>query len=91
MVAATVEAGEDGRVHAARVTVGACAPVARRLPGLEAALVGREMDGGLGSVAEAAHLSPLSPIDDIRASSDYRLDAALTLVRRCLDELGAMA
>lgn len=91
MVAAALEAGADGRVRAARVAVGACAPVARRLPALEAALVGRPADDGLGAAAQAAHLAPLSPIDDVRASSAYRQDAALTLVRRCLDELGAMA
>lgn len=91
MVAGLIEAGEDGRVGAARVAIGACSPVARRLPALEAALLGRSVGDGLGAVAEAAHLAPLSPIDDIRASSAYRLDVALTLVQRCLGELGAMA
>ncbi len=91
MVAGLIETDEDGRVRAARVAVGACAPVARRLPALEAALVGCEVDDALGSVAEAAHLSPLTPINDVRGSGAYRLDAALTLVRRCLGELGAVA
>jgi CO/xanthine dehydrogenase FAD-binding subunit len=91
MVAATIETDADGGVRAARVAVGACAPVARRLPALEAALVGRRVDERLGAAAEAAHLAPLSPIDDIRASAAYRHDAALTLVQRCLAGLGAMA
>ncbi len=87
MVAAVVEVDADGRIAAARVSVGACAPTARRLPALEAALAGRPMAPGLGAVAEAGHLDPLAPIDDVRASAAYRRDAALTLVRRALDEL----
>ncbi|MGZ4149329.1 MAG: FAD binding domain-containing protein, partial [Actinomycetota bacterium] len=41
MVAAVVEIGDDDRVRDARVAVGACSPVARRLRGLEAELRGR--------------------------------------------------
>lgn len=91
MVAATIEIGADGMVEAARVAVGACSPVARRLPTLEAALKGRPADGALGAATAAEHLEPLDPIDDVRGSAAYRRDAALTLVRRALNELGAMA
>jgi CO/xanthine dehydrogenase FAD-binding subunit len=90
MVAAVVEA-ERGRVSRARVAVGACAPVARRLPLLEAALAGRPLDGNLGAAAQAGHLAPLNPISDVRAGAAYRLDAALTLLRRLLSQLGAAA
>ena len=89
MVAATVE-HEGGRVRAARVAVGACSPVARRLPELEAALVGERLDAALGAKALASHLKPLTPIGDVRASCEYRSEAALTLVRRTLDQLGAI-
>ena len=88
MVAALVEAADDGTVAAARVAVGACSEVARRLVGLEAELIGRPLDGALGAAATAAHLAPLSPIDDVRGPAAYRIDAALTLVRRALDRLG---
>ncbi len=87
MAAAVIEIDDGGRVVAARVAVGACSEVARRLPALEAALVGRPADSGLGALAVPAHLSSLAPIDDIRGSGAYRLDAALTLVRRTLDRL----
>ena len=63
--------------------------MAQRLPALEDALAGRAFGPGLGEVAEAAHLAPLDPIADVRGSAEYRLDAALTVVRRTLDELGA--
>lgn len=75
---------EDGVVREARVAVGACSPVAQRLPALEAALRGRKMDERLAEVASAAHLAPLAPIDDLRASAEYRLDSALTVVKRTI-------
>ena len=84
MAAATVEVA-DGRVAAARIAVGACSPVAERLPGLEAALEGAPFDGRLAERVEAAHLAPLSPIDDVRGSAAYRSDAVVTVLRRLLE------
>jgi CO/xanthine dehydrogenase FAD-binding subunit len=83
MAAATVEIA-DGRVASARIAVGACSPVAERLPELEAALVGAPIDGRLAERVEAAHLAPLSPIDDVRGSAAYRSDAVVTVLRRLL-------
>ena len=84
MAAATVEVA-DGRVASARIAVGACSPVAERLPGLEAALEGAPIDSRLAERVEAAHLAPLSPIDDVRGSAAYRSDAVVTVLRRLLD------
>jgi CO/xanthine dehydrogenase FAD-binding subunit len=91
MVAAIVEADEAGRVAEARVAVGACSAVAQRLPALEAALAGAPARKGLGALAMPSHLSALTPLSDVRASASYRLDAALTLVRRALDACVAEA
>lgn len=82
MAAATLEM-EHGRVIAARIAVGACSAVAQRLPALEAALVGATVDS-LAARVEATQLAPLSPIDDVRGSADYRRQAAVTLLRRLL-------
>ena len=90
MVAATLEV-DAGRVCAARVAVGAASAVAQRLPLLEAALIGQHCDAKLGEHVKAGHLSPLAPIDDVRASREYRLDAGLSLARRVLNELGSRA
>ena len=88
MLAITIEP-EDGRVGSARLALGACGPVARRLGALEAALRGRALDGRLGETLAESHLDGvLAPIDDIRASAAYRRDAAATLVRRGLSALG---
>jgi len=88
MAAGVVAADEDGAITEARIAVGACAPVARRLPGLEAALQGRNL-AEASEVVAPDHLAPLSPIDDVRASGAYRQAAALDLVRDLLAGLAA--
>jgi xanthine dehydrogenase small subunit len=83
MAAAVITADPAGTVTEARVAVGACSPVAQRLPALERALIGRPL-ADAGSIVCAEHLQALAPIDDIRASGDYRRAAALTLLRDLL-------
>ncbi len=84
MVAALVELS-GGRIRAARIAVGACSPVALRLHTLEKALENRALadlsDPGL---IATDHLSPLAPIDDVRADAAYRREAVGQLIRRAL-------
>jgi CO/xanthine dehydrogenase FAD-binding subunit len=82
MAAATVEIERECVVKA-RVAVGACSTVAQRLPALEAALAGVPV-AALAERVDATQLAPLSPIDDVRGSAAYRLDAAVNLLRRQL-------
>jgi CO/xanthine dehydrogenase FAD-binding subunit len=89
MVAVVLEA-DHGKAKAARIAVGACSAMAKRLTELEQALAGRPLRG-LGAAVLPAHLDLLSPIDDVRASAGYRQEAALILVRRALDVVGAAA
>ena len=73
----------------ARIAVGACSPVTRRLPALEAILNGRPLDGRLGEAVSAEAVETvLSPIDDVRGSAGYRLDATVTMLRRGLSDMG---
>jgi CO/xanthine dehydrogenase FAD-binding subunit len=81
MAAARLEL-EDGVVTRAAVAVGACSPVARRLEAVEAALVGASRDVAGARVDRAQVAAALAPIDDVRATAAYRLDAATELVRR---------
>lgn len=85
MVAAILESDGEGRISQARIAVGACSDVARRLRMLEGTLVGEEARPGLGELISHVHLDGLSPISDIRASAEYRLDAVRTLIARTLD------
>jgi len=73
----------DGRIAGARVAVGAASPVARRLPGLEAALIGRPVDD-MGGFTQPGHLSGLAPIDDVRGTAGYRLEAVAELCDRAI-------
>ncbi len=84
MAAANVEIDDGGRILAARVAIGACSPVAQRLMGLETALVGRPADATLPDVIEHDHFASLSPIDDVRGSAGYRVEAAREIVGRAL-------
>jgi CO/xanthine dehydrogenase FAD-binding subunit len=84
MVAAVVQAA-GGRVSEAHVAVGSCSASARRLGNLEKDLAGVAANAGIGAAVKAEHLLVLSPIDDVRATADYRRDASLTLVRRALE------
>lgn len=87
MVAVRLEMSA-GRIREAAVAVGACGPVAARLPVLEAALAGQPADAGLAARATADLVVPaLAPIDDIRADAPYRAVAAAELVRRALRDL----
>jgi len=85
MVATVVRADANGCVSQAQVAVGSCSAVAQRLPGLERDLIGLAVRPGIGATVRAGHLSPLAPIDDVRATGEYRRDASLTLVRRALE------
>jgi CO/xanthine dehydrogenase FAD-binding subunit len=75
---------DGNRITEARVAVGACSAVAKRLPELEAALVGRAVDADLRNAVKTEHVAGLSPIDDVRGTAAYRKDAALQLVREAL-------
>lgn len=87
MVAAMVELDADGAIAAAGVAVGACSAAALRLAEVERLMIGRQPGAELARRIEAHHLDILRPIDDLRGTAAYRLDAALTLTRRAILEL----
>jgi CO/xanthine dehydrogenase FAD-binding subunit len=84
MVAVVVQE-EDGKIREARIAVGSCSAAAQRLNALEGHLAGVSMRDDLGAAVKPEHLSSLSPIDDVRATAEYRIDASLRLVRRALN------
>jgi len=80
---------DDRKVLSARVAVGSCSAVAQRLRKLEQDLVGSPVSNGLGARVRPDHLAELAPIDDVRATADYRLEASLRLVQRALNTCAA--
>ena len=90
MVAAVIE-NDSGNVGAVRIAVGSCSAAAKRLHLLERSLVGQPLRPGIADQITENHLNQLSPIADVRGSAEYRRDAALTLVRRAVEELAVPA
>ena len=86
MTAVNVLLEDEGRIAEAKVAVGACSAVAQRLTALEVDLVGADPRT---FEIKAHHLAPLQPIDDVRGTGAYRLDAVGEQIRRAL--LGAIA
>jgi CO/xanthine dehydrogenase FAD-binding subunit len=83
MTAAVIKCDAQGAITHARVAVGACSPVAQRLANLETDLIGMkpsEME------VTPAHLSVLSPIDDVRGPGSYRLDIVREQCRRAIQK-----
>ncbi len=90
MVAAMLDFDAADRVSACGIGVGACSAAARRLADLERALLGLarpDVPAAARKLLAGDVLGSLAPIDDVRATRTYRLDAARSLVERALTEL----
>jgi len=71
------------------VAVGACGPTPVRLPEIEAELTGKALDDtGIDRLAVVL-AEALDPIDDVRASADYRRLVAPRMVRRAITDAAA--
>jgi CO/xanthine dehydrogenase FAD-binding subunit len=74
---------EGDRIAEAAIAVGACSAVAARLDGLERSLRGARVEMAAGLI-QAYAFPELAPIDDVRATSTYRRDAAREIVARAV-------
>ncbi len=81
-LAALVRLGHGGIIAEARLAWGSVGPTVWRCPEAEAALIGRRLS--LTALSEAAALvrARVRPIDDVRASADYRREVAGNLLLR---------
>lgn len=81
MTAANILLDSNGRIAEARIAVGSCSAIAQRMTALEADLIGQHP----AKIAMTQdHLKPLDPIDDVRGSRNYRLEAAGEQIRRAI-------
>ena len=71
-----------GIVSAARIAFGGMAAIPARARHAEAALLDRPWNAETTAAAMAALAEDFAPISDMRASADYRLQAAANLLRR---------
>lgn len=90
MAAAVLAADAAGAIIHARVAVGACSAVARRLPQLEQALLGQPV-AAAPDLVESGQFAPLAPIDDVRASGAFRAAVAVDVVRDLLGEMSGQS
>ena len=77
-------AAAGGVCAKARIALGAVAPIVFRARKAEAVLEGRNLTPALIGEAAAAAAAAASPIDDVRASAEYRLHTVEALTRRLL-------
>jgi len=83
MCAVRIRVDEQNIITDAAVAVGACSPVACRLPDIEQALIGLQCSTvDLDACVRPEYLRTLSPITDVRASAAYRLKATQILLQR---------
>ena len=88
MVAVRMEIDDEGYIRGAAIAIGACSTVATRLLAVEQTLIGKKVTEDFSILLKPDHLGSLSPIDDLRAKSDYRSDASLNMLRRTLSQVG---
>ena len=77
---------ENGAVARVRIAYGGMAATPKRAPAIESALRGKPWTDDTVANALPAFAEDFTPIDDMRASADYRLLAAQNLLRRYFHE-----
>jgi len=79
-----VETG--GRVEWARIALGAVASAPVRMTDAEQSMAGRTLDRALVAEISDRVMWAVEPIDDIRASAEYRREMSRVLMRRAIEE-----
>ncbi len=92
----TVTAGfrltqQDGHIDTVRVAVGGVGPTVLRLPQTEALLKGKPLTSETFALAGKQAREEITPISDVRASQDYRLQVTENLFRKLHHDLFANA
>ena len=94
-VAACLTLDAARRCVAARIALGAVAPTALRATGAEQVLLGQAPTAELLREAGQRAAAACTPIDDVRASAEYRRMLVQALVpralQRCLDRIGEVS
>lgn len=77
----------DGLVTAARIAFGGLAATPKRANALEAALTGKPWNEDSVTTAMTALAQDFTPLCDMRASAEYRLETAKNMLARYFDDL----
>jgi CO/xanthine dehydrogenase FAD-binding subunit len=90
-VAAGLQLDARHRVKWARIALGAVAPTTMRADGAERIMEGRILDAALIAEAAAEVAREVSPITDVRATTEYRREMSAVLAGRALKECSVQA
>ncbi|PID39051.1 MAG: dehydrogenase [Proteobacteria bacterium] len=77
---------EDGKCKNARIALGSVAPTVIRATDAEAILEGQALTAELIDTAARKAMDASSPIDDVRATAEYRRQQAYVLSRRLVNQ-----
>ncbi|MBT8155688.1 xanthine dehydrogenase small subunit [Epibacterium ulvae] len=77
----------DGTITAARIAFGGMAGTPKRASHVEQALIGQPWTTATIAKAKAAFAKDYTPLDDMRASADYRLATAQNMLERAFADL----
>jgi len=80
---------QDGVFKEMRIAAGSVAPTAKRLPAVEALIVGMPLAGLPIEKIHAAAMDSIAPISDVRATADYRRRVVADLIVRALGDVPA--
>ncbi|MCL4181981.1 MAG: xanthine dehydrogenase family protein subunit M [Burkholderiaceae bacterium] len=80
---------EDGRCRSARIALGAVAPFVKRATIAESMLEGKALTPDSIASASRQAAAESSPIDDVRASGEYRRNQVFVLVQRLVAQTWA--
>ena len=84
--AAACSLNPDGSIDDMRIALGSVAPTATRSPHAEQVLLGKRPDAVVYSEVQQAVQLDISPIDDVRASAEYRRKVAGSLVETAVKQ-----
>jgi CO/xanthine dehydrogenase FAD-binding subunit len=89
MIAALIDFDGNDHVSKVHVAIGSCAKAAIRVKLLEEVLTGLPRKSVMGVLSRNFHLveKAISPIDDVRGTAVYRVEAARVLVKRAFAQL----
>jgi len=92
MAAIRLTADQEGTIQEARIAYGGMAGVPGRAAAAEAALTGASLEdpSTWGAAMQALH-SDFSPLTDMRASAEYRMETARALLAKALMEMSGTA
>ena len=83
-VAASLKLDADNIVQAARIVLGAVAPIPKLIASAGAKLAGQPPGDNAFRAAAAAAMAAAEPISDLRGSADFRRELVGVLTRRAL-------